>query len=596
MSYHALARKYRPATFDAMVGQDHVTRTLRAALRRDKLAHAYLFSGPRGCGKTTVARLLAKALNCTGGVKDEPCGACEACAAVAAGSSLDVLEIDAASHTGVDNVRELRDMAQYTPSPGASRVFIIDEVHMLSKGAFNALLKILEEPPARVFFFFATTEPAKIPRTILSRCQRFDFRLLTRDELSARLTAIAADEGVQLEAGALRLIVAQAEGSMRDALSILDQVLAASPERIDEQAVVDLFGLVRSEVAIELNEAVMARDPGRALRLADSVAAGGQSLDDFAHSLVDNFRNLLLLRIDPALAAGISLPEDQIEILRRQAAHFAPQDLLALLDRASRGFERIHRSGQPRVLLEALLVELVLLESRVVLSDLVHRLEALTGSPLTGSGGPQSARAAGAGRTPASGAKPPSVPAARAEPRDRASQRRPDAARETDASRDHGASQVRDSATAAAATTVDGWPAFVETLLGRQPALGSCIMEGIPAEEDGRIALCFPVEKQFQLQLIQKDLPRLQELARELLGRDIVLNLVSGADPARREHREELRRNVAPTEHEALQRACGGDAALDNLVRKLDAEVVPEADRDGWHTAPDRGGAAKRED
>ncbi|MBK9302677.1 MAG: DNA polymerase III subunit gamma/tau [bacterium] len=586
MSYHALARKYRPATFDAMVGQEHVTRTLRAALRRDKLAHAYLFSGPRGCGKTTVARLLAKALNCTGGVKDEPCGACEACAAVAAGSSLDVLEIDAASHTGVDNVRELRDMAQYTPSPGASRVFIIDEVHMLSKGAFNALLKILEEPPARVFFFFATTEPVKIPRTILSRCQRFDFRLLTRDELSARLTSIAAAEGVQLEPGALRLIVAQAEGSMRDALSILDQVLAASPERIDEQAVVDLFGLVRSEVAIELNEAVMARDPGRALRLADRVAAGGQSLDDFAHSLVDNFRHLLLLRIDPSLAAGISLPEDQIEILRRQAAHFAPQDLLALLDRASRGFERIHRSGQPRVLLEALLVELVLLESRVVLSDLVRRLEALTGSPLTGGGGPPAGRATGATK-PAAAATP---PVARAAPRDASAAGNPPAPRQ------HGASQVRDAAVSAAATTVDGWTAFVETLLGRQPALGSCIMEGIPAEEDGRIALSFPVEKQFQLQLIQKDLPRLQELARELLGRDIVLNLVSGAEADRRERREELRRAVAPTEHEALQRACGGDATLENLVRRLDAEVVPEADRDGWHTAPDRGGAAKRED
>jgi len=579
MSYHALARKYRPATFDAMVGQEHVTRTLRAALRRDKLAHAYLFSGPRGCGKTTVARLLAKALNCTGGVKDEPCGVCEACVAVAAGSSLDVLEIDAASHTGVDNVRELRDMAQYTPSPGASRVFIIDEVHMLSKGAFNALLKILEEPPARVFFFFATTEPVKIPRTILSRCQRFDFRLLTRDELSARLTAIAAAEGVQIEPGALRLIVAQAEGSMRDALSILDQVLAASPERIDEQAVVDLFGLVRSEVAIELNEAVMARDPGRALRLADSVAAGGQSLDDFALSLVDNFRHLLLLRIDPSLAAGIGLPEDQIEILRRQAAHFAPQDLLALLDRASRGYERIHRSGQPRVLLEALLVELVLLESRVLLSDLVRRLEDLTGSPLTGGppaggDGPRPARATGAGR-PAPAAKPTAA---------------------APAPRDHGASRVRDAATAAAATTVDGWTAFVETLLGRQPALGACIMEGIPAEEDGRIALSFPVEKQFQLQLIQKDLPRLQELARELLGRDIVLNLVSGAEADRRAQREQLRRAVAPTEHEALQRARGDDAALDNLVKRLDAEVVPEADRDGWHTAPDRGAAAPRED
>jgi len=244
MSYSALARKYRPATFAEVVGQPHVIGTLRAALRKGKLSHAYLFAGPRGCGKTTIARLLAKALNCASGGPDEPCGACETCQAIAAGNWLDVLEIDAASNTGVDNIRDLRDMAQYTPVKGASRVFIIDEVHMLSKGAFNALLKILEEPPARVFFFFATTEPNRIPRTILSRCQRFDFRLLTRAELTARLETIAREEGVTVEPGALAQIVALAEGSLRDALSALDQLIAAADGPIDERLVSDLFGLI----------------------------------------------------------------------------------------------------------------------------------------------------------------------------------------------------------------------------------------------------------------------------------------------------------------------------------------------------------------
>jgi len=299
MSYQALARKYRPETFDQVVGQTHVTGTLRAAMRKDKLSHAYLFSGPRGCGKTTVARLLAKAINCLENRQGDPCGTCETCLAIARGNYLDVLEIDAASNTGVDNIRELRDMAQYSPSEGSSRVFIIDEVHMLSKGAFNALLKILEEPPARVFFFFATTEPNKIPRTILSRCQRFDFRLLSRDELGGRLGEIASAEGVTLEDTGLRLLVSLAEGSMRDGLSLLDQVAAGADGVIDEGAVVAAFGLVRSELFIELNEAIVTHDSARALRLVADLADGGQSLDAFARGVVSNFRNLMILKIDP---------------------------------------------------------------------------------------------------------------------------------------------------------------------------------------------------------------------------------------------------------------------------------------------------------
>ena len=566
MSYHALARKYRPSTFAEVVGQEHVSRTLRAALRNDKLAHAYLFSGPRGCGKTTVARLLAKALNCKEGPADEPCGACATCKAIAAGSWLDTLEIDAASHTGVDNIRELRDMAQLAPAQGGCRVFIVDEVHMLSKGAFNALLKILEEPPARVFFFFATTEPNRIPRTILSRCQRFDFRLLTRDELSERVEAIVAKEGGTIEPGAVRLVVSQAEGSMRDALSILDQVLAACEGAVTEQDVVEQFGLIQSDIMRELNEAILDHDAGAALRLADRIVAQGQSLEDFAQQLVGNIRNLLLLTIDPALAAGISLPEDQIAVLKGQADRFAPQDLLALLDRATAGYERLRRSTQPRIQLEGMLVELALLESRVLLSDLVRRLEALTGQGLGGGGGgarparPAAPAVGGSGR----GA---SASAAVARPADEP------------------AAPRRDGATflAAAATTVPGWTEFMGAMLQEAPGVAACLLEGVPSPDGAeRIALSFPQDKEFHLQQVQQGLATVTDLARRHLGKSVVLQLVDGDHEARREHREELRAKIAPTESESLVQARREDPALDRLVDVIDGQVLPDAEREDW--------------
>ncbi len=584
MTYHALARKYRPSTFEEMVGQEHVTRTLRAALRNEKLSHAYLFSGPRGCGKTTVARLLAKALNCSAGAADEPCGSCESCTGIAAGTWLDVLEIDAASHTGVDNIRELRDMAQYSPSQGQSRVFIIDEVHMLSKGAFNALLKILEEPPARVFFFFATTEPNRIPRTILSRCQRFDFRLLTRDELTARLEEIVAAEGMTIDPGGLRLVVSQAEGSMRDAQSLLDQVLAACEGEVTEQAVVDLFGLVQSDLFTDMNEAMLAGDAGAALHIADRVSAAGQSLDDFAQQLVTNLRNLMLLRVDPDLAVGISLPEEQIAVLRGQAERFAPQDLLALLDRASRGYERIHRSTQPRVVLEALLVELALMESRVLLSDLVRRLDALGAGGGAGSTG-GGARPGGASVSRDSGGRAPERTAPRARP----------AAHVEAAAPPPMASGPEDLPTvnaggeafrAAAASTVEGWQGFVMSLMTTNPGVGACVIEGVPVERDGALALTFPREKEFHLQRIQQDLPLLSAESEKHLGKRIVLELVDGDHEARTEHREDLRKTVAPTEPETLAKARREDDALDRLVDLIDGEVVPEAEREEWLRRP----------
>ncbi|PIV81289.1 DNA polymerase III subunit gamma/tau [bacterium CG17_big_fil_post_rev_8_21_14_2_50_64_8] len=570
MSYEAIARKYRPETFAQVVGQAHVTDTLRAAVRRDKLSHAYLFSGPRGCGKTTVARLLAKAINCPRPAEGDPCGECESCRAIARGGYLDVLEIDAASNTGVDNIRELRDMAQYSPSEGSSRVFIIDEVHMLSKGAFNALLKILEEPPARVFFFFATTEVHKIPRTIISRCQRFDFRLLSQEELSGRLSEVAGAEGVKLAPGALRTLVSLAEGSLRDGLSLLDQMLAASEGEVTEEAVVGAFGLIRSEVYLDLNDAVIARDPVAGLALVDDLARAGQSLGTFARGIVTNFRNLMLLKIDAELARMVDLPADQLSRLGGQAAAFSEQDLLALIERASGHFERIHRSTQPRILLEAAVVEYTRFESRVLLADLARRLGQL--APGAGGG------ASGAG------------------------DRRPQTSRgETKGgsagtkSSQQGAAEIPaggmfpSSPAGAAADTVPGWTRLIEVLMQKAPRVGACLMNGLPSfdPDSGRLIIAFAADKEFQVGSIRGDCDRVAALAAKLWQQEVRVELVLGERGQEENITEGIRREVAPTQSEELKQACAEDPALGSLVEMMDAAPLPDGERDRWQDPTD---------
>lgn len=580
-SYQAIARKYRPETFAEVVGQTHVTGTLRAALRKGKLSHAYLFSGPRGCGKTTVARLLAKAINCTAGEKGDPCGECATCTAIARGSYLDVLEIDAASNTGVDNVRELRDMAQYSPSEGSSRVFIIDEVHMLSKGAFNALLKILEEPPSRVFFFFATTEPNKIPRTILSRCQRFDFRLLSRDELGARMRQIAEAEGVELTDSGQRLLVSLAEGSVRDGLSLMDQVIAGAEGPIDEEAVVQAFGLVRSELYLELNEAIIARDPARAVRLVETLTSTGQSLDVFARGVVGNFRNLMLLKIDAELAPMVDVPPDQVEKLRQQAENFSEQDLLALIDRSGRHFERIHRSTQPRIFLEASLVEYCRFESRVLLSELAHRLEAMGGiAGSAGGGSPVPApsrgatpRSGGAGSAGGSGlGAQSSRPAARAaDPVAYVSDPVPAGGSLADAA-------------VAGDETAPGWTGLIERLMGTFPRIGSCLMKGRPEldAETGTLTVTFAEDTKFALESIRGECERLEQICAEHWGRPCRVVLRSGAQGQTEQKHEEIRQQVAPTHREELDQACEKDKQLGDLVDMMGGQPLPESDRELW--------------
>src|SRR6185369_13417504 len=291
-----LARKYRPQTFSDLTGQDHVSRTLQNAIESGRVAHAFLFTGARGVGKTSTARILAKTLNCERGVTHEPCNVCHLCIEITKGTSTDVFEIDGASNTGVDDIRELRDNVKYLPSHSRYKIFIIDEVHMLTNNAFNALLKTLEEPPAHVKFIFATTEPHKLPVTILSRCQRFDFKRVPLAKMIARLRFILDQEKVTMSDTALAMVARKGDGSMRDSLSALDQVLAFCGEKVDDPAVISLLGVVDRTLLLSAIDAILARDTATLVDIVRTVDDSGYNIRHFCHELIELMRTLLLIR------------------------------------------------------------------------------------------------------------------------------------------------------------------------------------------------------------------------------------------------------------------------------------------------------------
>ena len=382
MSYKVLALKYRPATFDEVVGQTTVIRTLKNAIEQDRIGHAFLLSGARGVGKTTTARILAKALNCskTDAATAEPCDECDSCLEIAEGKSLDVQEIDGASNNSVDQVRELRESARYNPARDRFKVWIIDEVHMLSTGAFNALLKTLEEPPPRVKFIFATTEYHKIPETILSRCQQYDFRMIPARELQAHLRTISDREGIDAGDAALAQVARAAEGSVRDALSLFDQVLAFTGNTVKDEEVGGLLGLVDRELLHRASGALDAGDSLAVLELVESLADYGADYRNFVRELVLHLREVLLVKLAPEGSAlqNAILPEER-ERLQERATAFSEEDLLRGIDMLTRAEGELRQSPDPRVALELALLKLVQLRRLLPFTELVARVERLAG-------------------------------------------------------------------------------------------------------------------------------------------------------------------------------------------------------------------------
>src|SRR5713101_2525291 len=384
MTYQVIARKWRPQTFADLVGQEHVTETLANAIKKDRVAHAYIFSGARGVGKTTAARILAKALNCVNGPTAEPCGVCDSCKEIAAGSSLDVIEIDAASNRGIDQIRELREMVRYAPAAARSKVVILDEAHMLTGEASNALLKTLEEPPDRVIFVMATTEPENLVDTIRSRSQHFHFRALTFAEIGGRLQEIAAKENLRIEPGALAVIARMAEGSLRDALSLLEQARAFCGETIPDKEVRELLGVVPEDALEELVGAIASGSADRALGLVHTFQKEGRNLQHFCREAIRHMRNLLIARVCGADSDLIAATPDQRPALGRAAAQFSEEDLTRFFQILLQTDDDLRRKPDPRVHLEMGLLRLINASRLAPLEELLA--EVRSGAPASGTG------------------------------------------------------------------------------------------------------------------------------------------------------------------------------------------------------------------
>lgn len=376
MSYQVFARKYRPKTFDDLVGQAHVVRTLKNAVEQNRLAHAYLFVGPRGIGKTSTARILAKALNCINGPTVSPCGVCDSCKEIAAGISLDVLEIDGASNNGVDQVRELRELVRYLPSKGHFKIYIIDEVHMLSNPAFNALLKTLEEPPPHAKFIFATTEPGKILSTILSRCQRFDLHRIPANLIAKHLQFIADQEKIALDPAAAHAIARGADGGLRDAESMLDQLVAFCGEKISEPDVLNVFGFTSEQTVARFTDKILRGETAEALDLLHAEAENGKDMMNLMSDLIAYLRDLLVGKVKPGALADDLNPDLQ-KSLEEQAAMIETDRLLELIDQFAAAENRMKWAPNKRLHFEVAVIKAIQTLDQVTLNEIIENLTAL---------------------------------------------------------------------------------------------------------------------------------------------------------------------------------------------------------------------------
>ncbi|RNC72200.1 MAG: DNA polymerase III subunit gamma/tau [Desulfuromonadales bacterium] len=586
MSYLVLARKWRPQTFSDLTGQEHVSQTLQNAIDSGRIAHAFLFTGARGVGKTSSARILAKALTCEQGMSPEPCNVCPACTEITAGTAVDVLEIDGASNTGVDDIRELRENVKYLPSRLRYKIFIIDEVHMLSTNAFNALLKTLEEPPPHVKFIFATTEPHKVPITILSRCQRFDFRRIPLAKVVGRLRHIVDQEQIAISDAALTMVARKGDGSMRDSLSVLDQVLAFCGDQVRDEDVTSLLGVVDRRLLMEATAAIFARDTRASLGIAARVDEFGYNMRQFCGELIDHLRNLLILKAVGDARDLLDLSEAEMASLREQAEAAPLDDLQRHLAILLRTDAEMAQASFPRLMLEMALVRMATLAPVVPVDELLERLKKIEEG---GSGGVADARAQWrAGQQPAfaspmPGKAPerhaaPSTPASSMPPRQTERQH----AQQQTASASVPSPARREASAPEPRRTGDDWPDFVAFVKGSKPRLGSLLEHGSPLTvSTERLEIGFP-EGSFALSSLKDGDAQaaLKDMARRFFPAEptIVLKNLAPGDAAAQPNLLEKKRADEERRQADLKRTATShpavSAALDVFGGAL-AEVVP---------------------
>jgi DNA polymerase-3 subunit gamma/tau len=377
MSYLVLARQWRPQVFEDVVGQRSITHTLQNAISQNRVSHAFLFSGARGVGKTSTARILAKALNCEKGPQLNPCNQCSNCKEITDGTSMDVIEIDGASNRGIEEIRELRENVRYTPAKSHYKIYIIDEVHMLTREAFNALLKTLEEPPAHIIFIFATTEPHKIPATILSRCQRYDFKRIPLKELIESLKQIVRKEGIQISQRGLLIIARESEGSMRDAQSLLDQVISYGGKEIKDEDITEVLGLIDQKILSDTIDAIADKDGEKCVEIVEHIYHYGYDIQHFCQDLLHTLRNLILIKVSKHPEGLMELPPEELEGLRKQAERFQFEQLNHLFSLLLKGEEEVAQSTFPRTMLEITLIRMATLPSILPIDEILEKLEGM---------------------------------------------------------------------------------------------------------------------------------------------------------------------------------------------------------------------------
>lgn len=377
MAYQALYRKFRPKTFDDVMGQEHITTTLKNQIKNDNIAHAYLFSGTRGTGKTSTAKVFARAINCTNSHDGNPCNECEACKGILDETIMDVIEMDAASNTSVEDIRDLREKAKYPPSKCKFKVYIIDEVHMISKGASNALLKILEEPPKHLIFILATTEPQRLPATILSRCQRFDFKRITVKDIIKNMQNILDEIGVKVDPKGLSLIARNSDGAMRDALSLLDQCLSFSGEEMTYDYILSILGVVNNDIIYEITDSIIEKESDKSLKLIEHIVQNGKDINQFIKDLILHFRNLMVIKVSENIENVIDETEEMIDRLKKQAEAISTSGIINILKILSDAETQCKWSSQPRVILEVSIIRMVNESSGAEIEDLVERIRKL---------------------------------------------------------------------------------------------------------------------------------------------------------------------------------------------------------------------------
>jgi len=514
--YEVLARKYRPKTFSELTGQEHVSRTLQNAITSGRVAHAFLFTGARGVGKTSTARILARALNCTQGVSLEPCNVCEQCLEITNGNSTDVFEIDGASNNGIDQVRDLRDNAKYLPSHSRYKIFIIDEVHMLSTAAFNALLKTLEEPPEHVKFIFATTEPHKLPITILSRCQRLDFKRVSLPRIIARLRYIADAEKIEISDASLALVARKGDGSMRDSITTFDQVLAFCGEKVVDEDVAAIIGAVDRRLLNEACSAIFAADTQGALEIVKSVDDVGYNMRQFCQELVEYFRNLLVVRSVPRPEEILDIAEDELRLLHIQVEKLSALDIQRRLTLLLKAESEMAYSSYPRLTLEMALLKCATLEAVIPVHELLEKIRLMETSAVHTPALPWEAvnTAKSLDQRQQGNYKAPAAPPRQTTP-------------DTPASATKAASPALSSLQPAAGKK--DWEHFVAFAVVNNPAIASVLEHGSPIKmEAENIEIGFPADSYFLNNAKDPDsVAAIKALAEKFNGRETKITITA---------------------------------------------------------------------